>query len=389
MMNYDGVAELIEPSGSTRVPVVFCEYATTPDFVQGNDRKRIQLDSTVYDHRGEYTFYAYTKSPNQFTIAALELACKSEFDIIHAMVKVPELTHHVQQPPARNQAPIVSVPIKQAVLTAVESNGYPSFRDMKNRRDLKPCHIFYATTNTTLITSHKTRKKLIENGSHSDDKNYSFLKIPNLVPFLEKFDTFHPNYDKNAVFDHHNKVVLLAPVHKEGKKIYFKVMDITQSDKKSYQWYITTAPQCCLSMYALVEREGIAPMRPMAFCPHIFVNGWRVTKLGKWTLSGVLYFYLNPDLIQERFYMNDRNEKVYGRGHLNGADMSLAIPRMKRLLRMNNRLMTVEDGLIDQIENLIERHEPEHATFGIEEEIGEEDSDDEDFDDDDEDCTMN
>jgi hypothetical protein len=132
-------------------------------------------------------------------------------------------------------------------------------------------------------------------------------------------------------------------------------------------------------MFTLVETEGIAPMKPQAFCPHIFVNGWGVTKLGRWTLCGDLYFYYNPDYIQEHFYMIDRVVKVYGRGHLNCDDIGLPIPRMNRLLGMVNRLMTVEGGLIDQIENLLECHEQD--TFGIEEEVGEEESEDEESDD--------
>ena len=90
---------------------------------------------------------------------------------------------------------------------------------------------------------------------------------------------------------------------------------------------------------------------------------------------------------------NEMGVKVHGRGHLIGVDgkidMGLAIPRMERLLRMVNRLMTVEVGLIDQIEILLEQYEHEHATFGIEEEIGEElfdeDFDDEEIDDEDSD----
>ena len=81
--------------------------------------------------------------------------------------------------------------------------------------------------------------------------------------------------------------------------------------------------------------------------------------------------------------MNEMGVKVYGRGHLIGVDMGLAIPRMERLLRMVDRLMTAEVGLIDQIENLIEHHD--NATFGIEEEnAGEVVFDDEDSEEDEE-----
>jgi hypothetical protein len=63
------------------------------------------------------------------------------------------------------QPPIVAVPIEQPDLIPDESNGIQSFQDLRvNKRDPEPCHILYATTNDPLLTSHTTRKKLIENG---------------------------------------------------------------------------------------------------------------------------------------------------------------------------------------------------------------------------------
>ena len=382
-MNYNGVPTPIVRSDSKQVLLEFCDNADLPLCLQGGHPCRKQLHSNVVDNLRNYRFFAYTTSQNPATKTTLKMACNSKFDVVHKMVKKSNLEHHVQPPCAPRRHSKVQVPIEQSDVIAIESNGHPSFLDLKNNTPPEPCKILYSTTNSPLITSHPTREHLIANDSHGDYKGHFFLKIPNLVSDLEKCDIHNQNYVDGFDFDHRNRVVILGPVHLEGNNIYFTVMSLTSSTTDSYQWYFVRSIQCCLSMFALVEREGIAPMKPMAFCPHIFVDGRIVTRLGRWTLCGVLYFYHNPRWFQERFYMNEMGVKVYGRGHLIGVDMGLAIPRMERLLRMVDRLMTAEVGLIDQIENLIEHHD--NATFGIEEEnAGEVVFDDEDSEEDEE-----
>ena len=98
------------------------------------------------------TFLVYTLSNDQTKIDELRLACKKYFDVIHAMVKEPNSKHHVQQPSANRQPPIVAVPNEQSDLIAVGSNGYPSFQ---------PCHILYSTTNAPLLTTHTTRERFM------------------------------------------------------------------------------------------------------------------------------------------------------------------------------------------------------------------------------------
>ena len=77
------------------------------------------------------------------------------------LTKEPNSKHHVQQPSANRQPPIVAVPFEQSDLIAVGSNGYPSFQDLKNINPLKPCHILYSTTNAPLLTAHTTRERFM------------------------------------------------------------------------------------------------------------------------------------------------------------------------------------------------------------------------------------
>ena len=121
------------------------------------------------------TFLVYTLSNDQTKIDELRLACKKYFDVIHAMVKEPNSKHHVQQPSANRQPPIVAVPFEQSDLIAVGSNGYPSFQDLKNINPLEPCHILYSTTNAPLLTTHTTRDRfMIANGLQHTNKNHIF-----------------------------------------------------------------------------------------------------------------------------------------------------------------------------------------------------------------------